>query len=58
VRADTARHVLAGGGRTKVGVMAKRKLSTNEKIFYVISLLIIISMVLSLIVGVFTPTNF
>jgi hypothetical protein len=38
--------------------MSKRKLSTNEKIFYVISLLIIISMVLSLLVGVLTPTNF
>jgi hypothetical protein len=38
--------------------MSKRKLSTNEKIFYVVSLLIIISMVLSLLVGVLTPTNF
>jgi hypothetical protein len=38
--------------------MSKRKLSTNEKIFYAISLLIIISMVLSLLVGVLTPTNF
>jgi hypothetical protein len=38
--------------------MSKRKLSTNEKIFYVVSLLIVISMVLSLLVGVLTPTNF
>jgi cell division protein FtsL len=46
------------GAQAEVGPMAKRKLSTNEKIFYVVSLLIIISMVLSLLVGVFTPTNF
>jgi hypothetical protein len=38
--------------------MSKRKLSTNEKIFYAISLLIIFSMVLSLLVGVLTPANF
>ena len=38
--------------------MSRRKLSTNEKIFYVISLLIIISMVLSMLIGVLTPVNF
>jgi hypothetical protein len=38
--------------------MSKRKLSTSQKIFYAISLLIIISMVLSLLVGVLTPVNF
>jgi hypothetical protein len=38
--------------------MSRRKLSTNEKIFYIISLLIVISMVLSLLVGVFAPANF
>lgn len=38
--------------------MSKRKLSTNEKIFYVISLLIIISMVVSMLVGVLAPASF
>jgi hypothetical protein len=38
--------------------MSRRKLTTNEKIFYAISLLIIFSMILSLLVGVLTPTNF
>jgi cell division protein FtsL len=38
--------------------MSRRKLSTNEKIFYVISLLIVISMVLSMLVGILTPINF
>jgi cell division protein FtsL len=46
------------GHSTRANAMSKRKLSTNEKIFYVISLLIVISMVLSLLVGVLTPTNF
>ena len=35
--------------------MSKRKLSTNEKIFYVISLLIVFSMVLSLIYVAIAP---
>ncbi len=38
--------------------MTKRKLSTSEKIFYVVSLLIVISMVLSLLVGVFSAPSF
>ncbi len=38
--------------------MSRRKLSTNEKIFYVISLLIVISMVLSMLVGILAPINF
>ncbi len=35
--------------------MARRKLSTSEKAFYIISLLIVLSMVLSLLVGVLAP---
>lgn len=35
--------------------MARRKYSRNEKIFYVISLLIVASMVLSTIVMAITP---
>lgn len=38
--------------------MARRKLSTSEKIFYIISLLIVLSMVLSLLVGVLAPQVF
>lgn len=38
--------------------MSKRKLTTNEKIFYVISLLIVISMVLSMLIGILAPVNF
>jgi hypothetical protein len=38
--------------------MSKRKLTTSEKIFYVVSLLIIISMVLGMLVGVLAPANF
>jgi cell division protein FtsL len=38
--------------------MSRRKLTTNEKIFYIISLLIVISMVLSMLIGIFTPVNF
>lgn len=38
--------------------MSRRKLSTNEKIFYIISLLIVISMVVSMLVGVLAPATF
>ena len=38
--------------------MSRRKLSTNEKIFYIISLLIVISMVVSMLVGVLSPVKF
>jgi hypothetical protein len=42
----------------RVDGMSKRKLTTSEKIFYVVSLLIIISMVLGMLVGVLAPANF
>jgi uncharacterized membrane protein len=42
----------------RVDGMSKRKLTTNEKVFYVVSLLIIISMVLGMLVGVLAPANF
>ena len=38
--------------------MAPRKYSRNEKIFYVISLIIILSMVLGTIAVAITPTGF
>lgn len=41
--------------RKKEHKMARRKYSRNEKIFYVISLLIVASMVLSTIVMAITP---
>jgi len=41
-----------------IGMSTRRKLSTNEKIFYAVSLLIILSMVLSLIYVAISPQNF
>lgn len=39
-------------------IMSKRRFSRNEKIFYILSLLIVFSMVLSLIYVAITPAGF
>lgn len=38
--------------------MSRRRYSRNEKIFYILSLVIVFSMVLSLIYVAITPTGF
>jgi cell division protein FtsL len=44
--------------RRKTRMSPRRKFSRNEKIFYILSLLIVFSMVLSLIYVAITPSGF
>lgn len=57
---DSALDTYTAGARKEwaIRMSTRRKLSTNEKIFYAISLLIILSMVLSMIYVAISPQRF